>query len=98
MSFFFIISGAIQQKLNNLPVFFISICKTFFFEIFLFCYLKFNYWPPAIPRCPEHSEIFLIRLIFIELSNLSNLLVKISDDKVKSELPANTAVDSPNLI
>ena len=49
--------------------------------------LKSKNCPPAIPICPEHSEILLIKLIFIFSGIFKFLWLKISKAIVKSELP-----------
>ena len=53
------IAGAIQQKLKSFPVFFICISTILFKGIFFRSKFKSENWPPAIPVCPEHSEINL---------------------------------------
>ena len=87
------IAGAIQQKLKSLPVFFICISTILFKGIFFSTKFKSENWPPAIPVCPEDSEINFISFVLILLSTLKFLSLKISKAIVK-ELPAVIAVDS----
>ena len=64
----------------------------------IYDYLRLLYARVGTPRCPEHSDNFLMRLILIFSPTFKFSLVKISKAIVKREFPASTAVDSPNLM
>ena len=87
-----------RQKLKSFPVFFLCISKIWFNFLLFFSNFKSNSCPPAIPVCPEQFDRRLIISLFCFSDNAFFLLEIISKAKVNNELPARTAVASPNFL